>query len=256
MSIANLGSNRLMVPKPMDGAATLFNHARGAPASSSAAEKRATAAGRYRSCWVSSSRVQTSLTGAPLLRRAIATACSTMSVSRRRPKPPPRYGKCSVTASIAMSATCAAFQRASEGTWVEHQTLSLPSLNWAVQLTGSSAAWARNGTSYSASILRAAPASAAAASPWLRKPEPLDSSSARRNWALMAAESSAALAPSSQSIWTPSSAVLARQKLSATATTAVLPRPKTSLTPRADLAAPALKPRSVPPNTGHWRIAA
>ena len=58
------------------------------PSASKAARMRATCAGRYQPCAVSSSRVQKNLTG---LRTAIAvrTAPGTPSGPRRRPKPPP-----------------------------------------------------------------------------------------------------------------------------------------------------------------------
>src|SRR4030081_1382839 len=64
--------------------------ATGAPFPSRPAESRSKKVGRYMSCWISSSRVQTTFTG-PSTCMAIWTARGTPSISSRRP-PPPRVG--------------------------------------------------------------------------------------------------------------------------------------------------------------------
>src|SRR5437879_13143410 len=72
-----------------EAAAKRSFQAHGAPFPSRPAESRSKKVGRYMSCWISSSRVQTTFTG-PSTCMAIWTARVTPSISSRRPKPPPR----------------------------------------------------------------------------------------------------------------------------------------------------------------------
>ena len=66
------------------------------------------------------------------------------------------------TSSRATPATRAAQSTAMLGTWVEAHSRTLPRATMAVQLTGSSAAWARNGARYSALTVRTAPSTSCA----------------------------------------------------------------------------------------------
>ena len=96
------------------------------------------------SCWMSSSRLQTTFTG-PSTCCATLTARAVPSTSSRRPKPPPKRWLWTLTASFGspvMSATTA-WVRA--GAWVPTQMSQPSPRTWAVQFIGSIVAWARNG---------------------------------------------------------------------------------------------------------------
>ena len=84
-----------------------------------------------------------SCTGVPGRRAAIDAASTMTSTSARRPKPPPRNGVCTVTASLGKPAAFAANHFASVGAWLPAQTSQRPSLTSAVAFIGSIVACAR-----------------------------------------------------------------------------------------------------------------
>ena len=78
------------------------------------------------SCWMSSSRLQTTFTG-PSTCCAILTASTVPSTSSRRPKPPPSRWLWILTASFGRPVTSATVAWVSVGAWVPTQ-ISQPSL--------------------------------------------------------------------------------------------------------------------------------
>ncbi len=141
-----------------------------------------------------SSRVQITFTGAPAF-LAVSTASATKSVCERRPKPPPRKVVCTCTRSRGTPAISAATFWVELWSWVGAHTSTAPSPMRAVQFMGSMQAWARKGTWYPASTVRAAPASAPPASPslWAVAASPL--SAASRSWRSIPAEESPLCSP-------------------------------------------------------------
>ena len=95
---------------------------------------------------------------------AIRVACSGASVSKRRPKPPPRNVVLTAMASGAMPAIAAAWSRMFVGACVPVQIVSRPSRKSAVAVIGSMVACARYGARYSARSTPG-PLSASSASP-------------------------------------------------------------------------------------------
>jgi hypothetical protein len=136
------------------------------------------------------------------------------------------------------------------------QTSQRSGVQRAVAFIGSIVAWFWNGYEYTASMRRAAEASAPRASPcWL----PMKASGASRpafSVAAMSALDSLALGPSSHSTGSASSAVLARHHVSATTATAESPTRTTFFTPGLPWIAAASKLFSLPPTTGQSLIAA
>ncbi len=98
------------------------------------------------SCWMSSSRVHTTLTG-PSTCLAMRTAATTMSGSSLRPKPPPSRCLWTVTFSTGRPAAFAASDCTRVMIWVPIQISQESGLRCTVQFIGSIVAWARNGSS-------------------------------------------------------------------------------------------------------------
>src|SRR6202163_487846 len=126
------------------------------PCASSPALTAWTYIGRYSPALVSSSRVNCSRTGArPPIALATLTAATVKSLQplARRPKLPPDTSVCSLTLSIGSPAAFAANMWSKVGNWCPDHVSSMPSCSQATQFIGSIDAWARNGNSYTASIV-------------------------------------------------------------------------------------------------------
>ncbi len=93
---------------------------------------------------MSSSRVQTTWTGAPRSRE-ISTASRTKSVSERRPKPPPMRVEWTRTDSTGTPAASAAASWVPPAACVGAHTSTPSGRTSAVQFMGSMVAWARKG---------------------------------------------------------------------------------------------------------------
>src|SRR6266851_9280394 len=112
--------------------------------------------GRYSPAPVSSSRLNCSRTGArPPIALATLTAATVKSLHTlaRRPKLPPDTRVCSLTLSIGSPAAFAASMWSNDGNWCPDHVSSMPSCGHATQFIGSIDAWAKNGNSYTASIV-------------------------------------------------------------------------------------------------------
>ena len=97
-----------------------------------------------------------SRTGArPPIALATLTAATVKSLHAlaRRPKLPPDTSVCSLTLSIGRPAALAANMWSKVGNWCPDHVSSMPSCSQATQFIGSIVAWARNGNSYTASIV-------------------------------------------------------------------------------------------------------
>jgi hypothetical protein len=135
--------------------------------------------------------------------------------------------------------------------WVGTHTSQRSGVYFAVAFIGSIGAWFWNGYAYTASTFFVAPARAALTSPfWLRTNAWSASRPAFRIWAMLALDT-CAFGPSSHTIGSASSAVLACHHVSATTATAVSPTCTTCLTPGMPLTLSASKLFTFPPNTGH-----
>src|ERR1051325_9369452 len=120
---------------------------------------------------MSSSRVHTTFTG-PVTCLAICTARTTKSTSSRRPNPPPSRWLCPRTLARGRPVSFAAAVWVNVGTCVPSHRSQPSGRTCTVQFTGSSVAWARNGSSYTASVFWAAPPLALTPSPPSRAPTP------------------------------------------------------------------------------------
>src|SRR6202165_5196982 len=112
--------------------------------------------GRYSPAPVSSSRLNCSRTGArPPIALATLTAATVKSLHTlaRRAELPPDTSVCSLTLSIGSPAAFAANMWSNVGNWCPDHVSSMPSCNHATQFIGSIGAWARNGNSYTASMV-------------------------------------------------------------------------------------------------------
>ena len=85
---------------------------------------------------MSSSRVQTTFTGAPTA-FDVSTASITKSTSPRRPKPPPRSIVWTETCPMGSPVSFAAIACDPPGFWVGAQTVHASTVTWAVQFIGS-----------------------------------------------------------------------------------------------------------------------
>ncbi len=139
---------------------------------------------------------------------------------------------------------------------VGHHTSQRCGVYSAVAFITSMQAWFWCGYEYTASIVRAAPASAAFTSPTLLADTA--SSAVRPALSICATSELEVLAfgPSSQTIGSASSAVLACHQVSATTATALSPTCTTFFTPGRLATAAASKLFTLPPNTGQSLIAA
>src|ERR1700720_1390636 len=112
--------------------------------------------GRYSPAPVSSSRLNCSRTGArPPIALATLTAATVKSLHTlaRRPKLPPDTSVCSLTLSIGSPAAFAANMWSNVGNWCPDHDSRMPSCNPATPFIGSIQSWARDGNSYTASIV-------------------------------------------------------------------------------------------------------
>src|SRR5215813_12548481 len=148
---------------------------------------------------MSSSRVQTNLTGAPTALDA-STAAGTKSTSRRRPNPPPSSVVWTLTWSGFKPAASAAAACAICCDWVPTYTSHRSALRSAVQFMGSMHACARSGSSYTAEKVLAAFLRASAALPLLREAETSSLPSAEAPGLVAALSSSARIAADPHSI--------------------------------------------------------
>src|SRR3984893_17010335 len=126
------------------------------PLASSPALTAWTYIGRYNPAPVSSPGLTGGRPGArPPIALATLTAATVKSLHTlaRRPKLPPDTSVCSLTLSIGSPAAFAANMWSNVGNWCPDHVSSMPSCNHATQFIGSIDAWARNGNSYTASIV-------------------------------------------------------------------------------------------------------
>src|SRR5437879_5515010 len=133
----------------MDWATIVCSQAVGLPAASSPATKRSCHMGRYQPPARSSSRVQTTFTGA-LAILATCTASTTKSEMgfARLPKPPPSSVVLILTFSGGRPATCAALARSTVSNCVPVQISQLSERRSTTQLIGSIMTYASLGTYY------------------------------------------------------------------------------------------------------------
>src|SRR4051812_2223905 len=101
-------------------------------------------AGRKRSSWYSSSRVQLTRTGRP---KAVARRDASMAASGwlLRPNAPPDMTAWTVTFSSGWLSALATASWSPNGAWVEPQTSTLPPWTWAMADSGSIGAWVTYG---------------------------------------------------------------------------------------------------------------
>ena len=99
--------------------------------------KRIRLAGRYKPCWISSSRDHSILMGLPGMALAIETAWRVKSCGLLRPRPPPNCMGCTFTLACGTPAVAAATAKVDSGFCVEHHTSSCSPCNQAVQTMGS-----------------------------------------------------------------------------------------------------------------------